>query len=91
MQANEHGTHALTLNNRSHAEITGVTDVDCFNEQVVVLATTLGTMTISGSGLNITHLNQEEGRLIIDGDFDAVEYASSGKSKEGGFFARLFR
>ena len=64
MQAGEQGNHGLVLTNRSHAEISGVTDVDCFNEQVVVLSTTLGTMTISGSGLNISHLNQEEGRLV---------------------------
>ena len=91
MQANEHGAHALMLSNRSHAEISGVTDVDCFNEQVVVLVTTLGTMTISGSGLNITHLNQEEGRLIVDGEFDAIEYSAGRRSEKNGFFARLMR
>ena len=31
MQAGEQGNHGLVLTNRSHAEISGVTDVDCFN------------------------------------------------------------
>lgn len=91
MQTGETGAHALTLVNRGHAEITGVTDVDCFNEQVVVLSTTLGTMTISGSELNISHLNQTEGRLIVDGEFDAIEYSGKTGSKKGGFFGRLLR
>lgn len=91
MQTGEQGAHGLTLINRGHAEITGVTDVDCFNEQVVVLATTLGTMTISGSGLNISHLNQEEGRLIVDGEFEAIEYSGKTRAAKGGFLGRLLR
>ena len=90
MQASETGNHSFTLQNRSHAEITGVSDVDCFNEQLVVLLTSLGAMTISGSGLNISHLNKEDGRLIVDGEFDSIEYSGRGRGK-GGFFARLLR
>jgi len=87
MDGNSHG---LTLLNRSHAEISGVSDVDCFNEELIVLSTTLGMMTISGSGLNISQLNQEEGRLIVDGEFDAIEYSGKAKNR-GGFFGRLLR
>ena len=83
-------SHGFTLVGRSHGEISGVNEVDCFNEQVVVLSTCMGTMTISGSNLNISHLNQQEGKLIIDGEFDAVEY-SGRKDGKGGFFARLMR
>lgn len=86
----EQAAHGFTLMNRSHAEISGVNDVDCFNEGLIVLTTTLGTMTISGSSLNISQLNQEEGRLIVDGEFDSIEY--SGKTRpSGGFFSRLLR
>jgi len=88
MDGNSHG---LTLLNRSHAEISGVSDVECFNEELVVLSTTMGTMTISGSGLNISHLNQEEGRLIVDGEFSAVEYSGKKHDGKGGFFSRLLR
>ena len=90
MQSAENGNHSFTLIGRSHGEISGVSEVDCFNEQVVVLSTSMGTMTISGSGLNISHLNQQEGKLVIDGEFDAVEY-SGRRDGKGGFFARLMR
>lgn len=91
MQAAQTGGHSFTLLDRSHAEITGVSDVDCFNEQLVVLITTLGTMTISGNSLNISHLNKEDGRLVVDGEFDAVEYSGKTRGNRGGFFARLLR
>ena len=91
MQAAENGGHSFTLINRGHAEITGVTEVDCFNEQLVVLITNLGAMTISGSALNISHLNKEDGRLIVDGEFDSIEYSGKARGAKGGFLSRLLR
>ena len=87
----EQGAHGVMLTNRSHAEISGVSDVDCFNEQLIVLSTTLGTMTISGSSLNISKLSQEEGRLIVDGEFDSIEYSGRSQGGKGGFLSRLLR
>lgn len=87
----ENSGHSFTLLDRSHAEITGVNDVDCFNEQLVVLVTGLGTMTISGAGLNISHLNKEDGRLIVDGEFDAIEYSGKNRGAKGSFLSRLMR
>ena len=81
--------HTLTIVNRKRATITGVEDVDCFNEQIVVLRTPLGTLTLTGAGLNISHLNLEEGRVEIDGELDAMEY--TGGKKSGGLIGRLFR
>lgn len=89
MQTGENPGHSFTLIDRSHAEITGVSDVDCFNEELVVLITALGAMTICGSKLNISHLNKEDGRLIVDGEFDSIEY--SAKKMRGGFLSRLMR
>ena len=84
MQTADAAPHGLTLANRSHA------DVDCFNEQLVVLMTTLGTMTISGSAMNLSHMNKEEGRIIIDGEFDSIEYSGKARGR-GGFLAKLLR
>lgn len=90
-QPNETAPHSLTLVNRSHAELTGVTDVDCFNEQIVVLATSLGALTISGSNLNITRFNQQDGNLSVDGDFQAFEYSGKKSGAKGGLLSRMFR
>ena len=90
-ESNQCAPHSLSLVNRGHAELTGVTDVDCFNEQIVVLATALGALTISGSGLNITRFNQQDGNLSIDGEFQAFEYSGKKNGAKGGLLSRLFR
>lgn len=73
------GAHAHPHQSGKRATITGVEDVDCFNEQIVVLRTPLGTLTLTGAGLNISHLNLEEGRVEIDGELDAMEYTGRQK------------
>ena len=82
--------HTVALADRKRLSLTGVDDVDCFNEQIVVLHTPLGTLTVTGAGLNVSQLNVEEGRVSVEGEVDALEY-SGGKKKSGGLFSRLFR
>ena len=89
MQSGETRQHALTLVDRRKLSLTGVEDVDCFNEQIVVLRTALGTLTVAGAGLNLSRLSLEEGCVDIDGEVDAIEY--SGGKKSGGLLGRLFR
>lgn len=84
------GGHTLTLTDRSTATITGVEDVDCFNEQIVVLRTPLGSLTLSGENLNISQLSLGEGRLIVEGEISAIEY-SHVRKHGGGFLGRLLR
>lgn len=81
--------HTVTLNDRKRLSITGVEDVDCFNEQIVVLQTPLGTLTVSGAGLNVSQLNLEDGRVSLEGEVNAMEY--TGGRKKGGMLGRLFR
>ena len=83
-------SHALTLVDRKKLSLTGVEDVDCFNEQLVVLRTALGTLTVAGAGLNLSRLSLEDGRAEIDGEVDALEY-SGVKAKKAGLLGRLFR
>lgn len=92
MQNSNHSStegHTLTLVGRSTATITGVEDVECFNEQIVVLRTPLGALTLSGEGLNISQLNLGDGRLIVDGEIAAIEYSHA--KKQGGLLSRLLR
>ncbi len=88
-QATPERAHSVTLCDRKKLSVTGVEDVDCFNEQIVVLRTPLGTLTVAGAGLNISRLSLEEGRVEIEGEVDALEY--SGGKKTGGLLGRLFR
>lgn len=95
MRENEslHGTrpHGLTLEGRQKAVITGVEEVDSFNEQMVVLATTAGTLTLLGQQLHVSHLNLEDGQLLVEGEIAALEYDERSRSGRGSLFTRLFK
>ena len=81
---------SLSLDGRQKAVITGVEEVDSFNEQMVVLATTAGTLTLLGQQLHVSHLNLEEGQLLVEGEITALEYDERIKGR-GSLLTRLFR
>ena len=83
---------ALTLENREKAILTGVTDVERFDESEVVLHTHGGRLTLTGANLHVSSLQLEEGRLLVDGVIDGASYDNvplrGGLLKKGGFFRR---
>ena len=82
--------HSLSLEGRQKAVISGVEAVDSFNEQMVVLATTAGTLTLMGQQLHVSHLNLEDGQLLVEGEIAALEYDDR-KQNRGSLLTRLFR
>ena len=80
--------HTLTLEGRARAFITGVEDVDCFNEEVAVITTSMGAVTITGAGLKVSQLDLAQGSVALEGRIDALEY---GAVRRGGFFTRVFK
>ena len=82
--------HSLSLEGRQQAVISGVEAVDSFNEQMVVLATTAGTLTLMGQQLHVSHLNLEDGQLLVEGEIAALEYDDR-KQNRGSLLTRLFR
>lgn len=81
--------HALTLHDRCSLSVSGVTDVNNFDDVAVVIYTDLGELTVKGHGLHIKQLNVECGDLVVEGEIDSLVYSSL--PVRGGFFGRLFR
>lgn len=81
--------HSLQLENRNGLKMTGVTDVEAFDEECVTVYTDYGCLSISGSALHIDELNIKNGVLQISGEVSALVYSSK-KSKEKGFLNRVF-
>lgn len=81
--------HSLQLENRNGLKMTGVTDVEAFDEECVTVYTDYGCLSISGSALHIDELNIKNGVLQISGKVSALVYSSK-KSKEKGFLKRVF-
>ncbi len=86
-------SHSILMENREKATITGVQDVDSFDEGSVLLVTDLGYITLHGIDLHISKLNLEEGQLIVEGEIIGIEYSDNEglRSKGGGFFGKLFK
>ena len=80
--------HQLILQDRRQLELTGVADVDSFDENTVVAYTSLGELTIRGSGLHIRQMNLESGSMSLEGQVDTLTYSDI---QRGGFFSRLLR
>ncbi len=79
--------HKLTLNERKSLNLTGVTEVISFDENTVMLSTTLGTLEIQGEGLQLKTLSIEGGQVVVDGDISALIYSAPKKSRS--FWQRL--
>ena len=82
------GPHSLIMEGRERLSISGVEDVESFDESSIVAHTTRGTLVIHGSSLHIGKLSLEAGDLAIDGVVDSLEYLSGVAG--GGLWHRLF-
>lgn len=80
--------HQLILQDRNRLELTGITDVDCFDDTSVICITSLGRLTICGSGLHVHRLDLEGTALTVEGHIDSINYADV---RKGGLFGRLLR
>lgn len=81
--------HSLTLTGRSALCVSGVEEVESFDDTAIVMRTALGTLIIRGEELHIEALSLEGGELKVTGSVDALAYEDA--PRPGGLFARLFR
>ena len=80
--------HKLTLDQRNKLTMTGVTEVVSFDENTVILNTSLGTLVLQGSELQLKQLSLEGGQVAVDGHISALVYE---EPREGGLWQRLWR
>ena len=82
--------HKLTLDDRKRLHITGVTDVESFDDNSITLITTSGTLVVKGVDIKIEKLSLDTNEVIANGDFFLTEYISDETAKRS-FFARMFK
>ena len=78
--------HRLELVGRERLVVSGVEDVDRFDETGIVMSTAAGTLVVTGEDLHIGKLSLDGGELHVDGRIDSVTYEDEGQSR-GGFFS----
>lgn len=64
----------LVMEGRARAMVSGVTDVESFDEEAVVLHTHGGRLTLTGRDLHVSSLQLESGRLQVEGSIDSAAY-----------------
>ena len=81
--------HRVVLDQRRRLTISGVEEVEGFDESSVVMRTNQGALLIHGSSLHIEKLSLDGGEVLVQGEVDALTYEE--ELSQGGFFSRLFR
>ena len=82
--------HSVIMEDRRKLSVSGVTDIDSFDEQTIIANTDLGELTIRGWNLHITRLNLEQTELLVDGEISSLTYTDT-RPQAKGFFAKVLR
>lgn len=80
---------SITLVNRRILTMGGVDDIAGFDEDTVILDTSMGRITVEGKGMKIESLTKEGGNILITGDISGI-FCSDTPVKKKGLFERWF-
>ena len=80
--------HTVLIEGRRRMRITGVTDVERFQEDEMTVLTQAGALTVWGEGLKLGKLNPEDGQVLLEGDIQTIEYEQTQPERRSLFFRR---
>ena len=83
----------LVLENRQKLSISGVNDVLSFDDQVVVLETELGLLTVKGENLRVNKLSIDTSEVVLEGEISYLAYTDkdSEKNKNSSLLSKIFK
>ena len=79
----------IILEDRARLSVTGVLDVDSFDDRQIVAKTVKGTLIMRGSDLHIDKLSLDTGDLVVTGLVTDLGYEETAPS--GSLWQRLFK
>ena len=91
MNGENNQRHSVLIRDRKFLELTGISEVENFNETAIDLISNCGAVAIEGENLRIESFSVESGKIVIEGTVTGVFYyekqvkSSSGR---GGFFQK---
>ena len=89
MPMDETNPHRLDLDRRNRLTVSGVDEVESFDESAIRMTTKGGDLLVRGRGLHIEKLSLDGGDLLVDGTVDALIYQEP--EEAASFLSRLFR
>lgn len=82
----------LILENRGKLSVSGVLDVLSFDDQMVIVETELGLLTIKGEDIRINKLSIDTSEVVIEGDIYSLNYSEKEMNKKNGsFLGKIFK
>ena len=80
------------LENREKLSISGVNDVLNFDDQIVMVDTELGLLTVKGENIRITKLSLDTTEVIIEGEIASIAYSQNKQEKSSGtILSKIFK
>lgn len=82
----------IVLENREKLSISGVLDVLSFDDQIVILETELGLLTVKGENLRINKLSLDTTEVVINGEIYNLGYTEKSLDKKNsGLLNKIFK
>ena len=83
----------VILENREKLTISGVLDVLSFDDQIVIVETELGLLTVKGENLRINKLSLYTTEVIVEGTIFNLSYSEKNLDKKSGsnIFGKIFK
>ncbi len=82
----------IILENRKKLSISGVLDVLSFDDQIVILETDLGMLTVKGEDLRINKLSIDTTEVVIEGEINNLSYSEKqDKKASGSLLGKIFK
>lgn len=84
----------IVLENRKKLSLSGIRDVLSFDDQIVILDTELGMLTVKGEDIRINKLSLDTTEVVIEGGkINCINYSEKQdrKSSGGSLIGKIFK
>ncbi|HOJ77912.1 MAG TPA: sporulation protein YabP [Bacillota bacterium] len=82
--------HQINLSNRGLLGVDGVLNLESYDQEKIIMQTSVGVLEVKGEKLHIQQLNLDQGKVKIDGVISALTYNDDLLAKKTkGLFSRL--
>ncbi len=85
----ENAIHNVIMESRKKISVSGVEDMECFDDGKVIVYTSMGIMEITGKNFHMNRLSLDTGEIVVEGDIDGVVYEREKGVEKKSFLAKL--
>ncbi|MCC8130434.1 MAG: sporulation protein YabP [Oscillospiraceae bacterium] len=83
--------HNLILEDRQKLSLSGVTDVESFDDSEVSLYTSQGELVIRGKNLHVDEISLETGDLELSGEVKSLIYGDRDRTRKATVWRKITR